>query len=189
MQIRAVQTLNTTEQDTILWLLESSKIFTVKSAYKGMKNLPAIATNIHRIWKFKIPPRIKVFAWLTYYDRILTTDNLAKRGWHLPGMCYLCRNASESVIHLFSECSFMLEFYSLVEQRIGKNKHNWRGILQKEEAHRWIVKKGGPKEDKELIVLAMFVGWRERCTRVFRDLTKTQMILLHEVQDMWSMYH
>ncbi len=34
------------------------------------------------------------------------TDNLSRRGWHGEGVCVLCSEGSETVDHLFSECSF-----------------------------------------------------------------------------------
>lgn len=71
-----------------------------------MKDQPINRVYIHWVWKNKVPPRMKVFAWLTFYDKTLTADNLAKRGWNLPSMCFLCRMANENVTHMFSECRF-----------------------------------------------------------------------------------
>lgn len=66
-----------------------------------MKNEPRYQVFIQRVWKMKVPPRFKVFAWLVYYKKILTAENLAKRGWNMPSMCVLCRQNDESIKHVF----------------------------------------------------------------------------------------
>lgn len=129
-------------------MLESNKSFSVKLAYLGMKNTPAIGFNIHRLWKYKVAPRIKVFAWLTYHNRILTADNLARRGWHLPSICFLCKRTCETVHHLFSECVIMLELYKEVEGRVTVQKHDWKVEFRRVEDKEWIVSKGGDKIHK-----------------------------------------
>lgn len=54
-------------------------VFTVKSAYTGLKEGPKIKTTISKIWKVKAQPRIKIFAWIAAQNKILTHDNLQKR--------------------------------------------------------------------------------------------------------------
>ena len=39
--------------------------------------------------------------WTVAWDRILTCDNLRKRGFVLAGWCCLCKAADESVDHFF----------------------------------------------------------------------------------------
>jgi hypothetical protein len=46
--------------------------------------------NNSKVWKLKIPLRIKVFGWYLQKGGILTKDNLAKRNKHGSKKCALC---------------------------------------------------------------------------------------------------
>ena len=60
--------------------------------------------NDHRkIWKGRVPPKIKIFMWLMANDAILTKDNLIKRKWVGNPKCYFC-DLDESINHLFFTC-------------------------------------------------------------------------------------
>ena len=183
------QALLDSVQDDAEWTLTTSGVFTVKSMYQGLKDEPYIGQDIHRIWKMKVPPRIKVFGWLTYYEKILTAENLQKRGWNLPSMCVLCRRQAETIKHLFSECVMSLEVYTTLTGKFRLPVRNWRMELQKEGAHHWIVQKKWDLKSKEILLLAMFICWRERCNRIFRDQSKNIQELVDEVQDQWSYAH
>lgn len=56
------------------------------------------------IWKTPAPPRISFFAWEAAKERILTLDNLMKRGFHLANRCTLCKVSSETCRHLLLWC-------------------------------------------------------------------------------------
>jgi zinc-binding in reverse transcriptase len=64
--------------------------FTVKSFYSFLQNTPVIKSQISNIWRLKLPPRVLLFTWLRLKNSILTTDNLRKRGWQIPSLCYMC---------------------------------------------------------------------------------------------------
>ena len=61
------------------------------------------------IWSIKIPLKIKLFIWLLFNDKILTRDNLAKRGWMGNDRCVFF-SSQETVIHLLFKCSYTEEF-------------------------------------------------------------------------------
>ncbi|OAY80269.1 hypothetical protein ACMD2_25137, partial [Ananas comosus] len=60
------------------------------------------------VWYSFAPPRVLFFMWLLHKDRILTLDNLRRRGWILTSRCELCLNAGEDIIHLFPQCSYFI---------------------------------------------------------------------------------
>lgn len=66
---------------------------------------------------------------------------------------------------------------------------DWRIILSDEGAHKWIVKKGEEKKTREVLLLAMFIFWRERCARIFRDQIQSAQDLVNEVQQQWNYVH
>ena len=53
-----------------------------------------------------LTPKINIFFWVMLQNRILTVDNLIKRGQKIPNRCILCKNHCESVDHLFLHCDF-----------------------------------------------------------------------------------
>jgi hypothetical protein len=62
-----------------------------------------------RIWNWDCPQKIKLFSWLLIEDKLLTWNNLNKRGWQGPGLCLLCRGNEESVfIYLSNALSLVL---------------------------------------------------------------------------------
>lgn len=64
--------------DVVFWNLGKNRRFSVKSVYDGLtKNDCGFFHK--RIWKGKIPAKIKIFLWLMSCGAILTKDNLHKR--------------------------------------------------------------------------------------------------------------
>jgi hypothetical protein len=61
------------------------------------------------IWKCKITPRIKFFAWLIILDRLNTRNMLVRRHFNVQpdSLCVLCADREEETIaHLFFQCDF-----------------------------------------------------------------------------------
>ena len=56
-----------------------------------------------RIWKLKIPLKIKIFLWFLKRGVTLTKDNLAKRNWQGNQQCCFCHE-NETIQHLFFDC-------------------------------------------------------------------------------------
>lgn len=91
--------------------------FSVKSLYKQMCN-SEINYPSQRIWKAKIPPKVKVFMWLIDQNAILTKYSLSKRNWHGDLRCKLCTK-HETINHLFFYCTMDKYVWSLVALVIG----------------------------------------------------------------------
>jgi hypothetical protein len=87
------------EPDRVSWLLTKSGTFSVKSMYSFL-----VAKKVNfpykSMWTLKLPLRIKVFCWLVIKNRILTKENLKKRGWKKVELCEFSDD-HETVEHLF----------------------------------------------------------------------------------------
>ena len=70
------------ERDKFKWNLDQADVFTVKSHYLGLMHQNIPYTN-KKLWKFKIPLKIKIkiFLWYLKQGVILTKHNLARRNW------------------------------------------------------------------------------------------------------------
>ena len=67
----------------------------------------------------KTPRRVAFFMWTVAWGRILTCDNLRKRGFVLVRWCCMCKDDDESVDHLFIHCRAARVFWSLVFRSVG----------------------------------------------------------------------
>lgn len=66
-------------EDTIRWTLTKHGNFTVKSFHRAL-SLQNVDFPHKKHWKFKVPLKIRIFIWLVIKNKILTKDNLHKRG-------------------------------------------------------------------------------------------------------------
>lgn len=96
--------LDTTEEDSIIWTLESSGEYSARSAY-AIQFAGNIQSNHPRvIWNVWASPRHKFFVWLLLQNRLWTAARLQLRGWDNNYFCVLCERNLETAHHLFFEC-------------------------------------------------------------------------------------
>ena len=65
--------------------------------------------------------KIKAFSWLVIKNRILTKDNLSKKGWKGAKHCEFC-DSIENVDHLFFSCSLSRFLWSIVGCSLGNQR-------------------------------------------------------------------
>jgi hypothetical protein len=81
----------------------------------------------HRsLWDWDLAPKIKLFTWLMMEDKILTWDNLQRRGWSGPSICGMCRQESETVLHMMLHCSFTQQVWNQI-LKVYKLNFSWMG--------------------------------------------------------------
>jgi hypothetical protein len=71
------------------------------------------------LWKAVAEQKMKFFAWLVFHDRVLTTDNMAKRGWECNPMCSFCYCQFETTTHLLCHCNYAEVVWNLVAVRFS----------------------------------------------------------------------
>ena len=100
--------------DKLCWKLHQSGNFDSRSFYHVLHTLVAVCFPWKSIWGVKAPQRVAFFMWTVAWGRILTYDNLRKRGHVLPSWCCMCKEAAETVDHLFLHCKMAREIWSFV---------------------------------------------------------------------------
>eukprot|EP00253_Pinus_taeda_P036032 PITA_36032 len=83
--------------------------YTVKSGYQYICNdtyQNPIWNHWQIIWKLEAIPKVKFFNWLLLKGKVLTAENLKKRGIIGPSICPNCCSAEEIIQHLFLDCPF-----------------------------------------------------------------------------------
>ena len=61
---------------------------------------PNVAFPSRSIWNPVIPPKIGFFTWEAFWDKVLTLDQLNRRGKVLANRCFLCEEDEETINHL-----------------------------------------------------------------------------------------
>eukprot|EP00253_Pinus_taeda_P031603 PITA_31603 len=140
-------------EDILRWGKSMKGSFTVKEAYYliGVQERMEINPEWKIIWEGKWWPKIALFAWLVGKDRILTWDNIQKRGLLGPSKCSLCNKENETQNHILNNCWYAVKIWNETRklyvgfmiwflwkernQRIFLDKHiepdeMWKGVLR-----------------------------------------------------------
>ena len=56
------------------------------------------------IWNSCVPLKVCVFTWEVWWGKVLTADQLKKRGFQLASRCPLCQKDEETLEHLLIHC-------------------------------------------------------------------------------------
>jgi zinc-binding in reverse transcriptase len=154
--------------DEAVWTRNTTWCFTVKSAYSFITDTPHVQECYSRIWEIKAPPRVQIFVWLTMRNKILTIDNLVKRGWVITNMCYLCRANLESVQHIFNECTFSSQLRNYIASTAPPIQENCPAYTSLASTTS-IIQGGGNIYWKQMEITTIFTIWKERCRRIFQE--------------------
>jgi hypothetical protein len=116
--------------DILRWGHSASSNFSVKEAYGIQCNHNnQQGDNIwSKIWRKELWPKVSTFLWLIIHNRILTWDNLRKRGFTGPSMCVLCQSQEETKEHLFNGCSYSQIIWDQGAQIMRRSNQNHGSI-------------------------------------------------------------
>jgi len=109
--------------DKWLWTLESSKVFTVRSAYKHLTTQPPLVSSVDAsfLWHKDVPLKVVLFVWRLFRDRLPTKDNLLRHGVidHTSKLCVSSCGFLESSNHLFIHCNFFGTVWQFIHRWLG----------------------------------------------------------------------
>lgn len=92
--------------NNIIWGVDSSGLFSVKSCYKEFmgEKLGMVDRKWDVIWRWKGPERVKFFLWIVGHDRLCTNSRRAKWCACDPS-CSVCQNQPETTTHVLRDCT------------------------------------------------------------------------------------
>lgn len=102
------------DQRSFIW--GSSKYSPSKFYNFLFEQLPTDAA-FKALWKSRMLPKLKVFLWLLFHDRLNTRDLMLRKSWHLESgpNCVLCMlQHLETRDHLFLDCQFAKECWEAI---------------------------------------------------------------------------
>ena len=103
----------------MVWTKSKDGKFAVKSLYKALEleSQGKFPTNV--IWNSWVPPRVGFFAWEATWNKVLTLDQIQRRGWPLANRCYLCLSEEETLDHLLLQCNVARILWHLLFSLFG----------------------------------------------------------------------
>eukprot|EP00253_Pinus_taeda_P033403 PITA_33403 len=121
------------------------------------------------IWEGKWWPKIALFAWLVGKERILTWDNIQKRGLLGPSKCSLCNKENETQNHILNNCRYAEKMWTETRKLYGKERRDPRDI--KSTIFLWNKEKFNCKVIKRAwdltVGFTIWFLWKERNRRIF----------------------
>ncbi|RVW20076.1 hypothetical protein CK203_114273 [Vitis vinifera] len=108
-------------EDRMLWKETKNEIFTVKSLYKSLVHSCSVSFPSNIIWSPYVPTKVSFFDWKAYWEKVLTQDQLKRRGWILANKCCLCCVEEETINHILVHCSKAKILWDLVFFFFGVN--------------------------------------------------------------------
>ena len=153
------------------WHLRKNGRFDIRSFYDALRDSPHVTFPWKSIWRTKAPGRVRFFVWLAAWNKILTCDNLTKRGYTLVSWCCMYKCTGETVDHLLIHCwvasllwSWILGVFGIswvLPQSVAELLFSWWNGLGCHESDVW-----------NLVPLClMWIVWKERNSRTFEELS------------------
>ena len=136
------------------------------------------------IWKARTEPNYRFFAWTLIHKKILTANNLTKRGWMDDPICKLCANDQETPTHLCKDCPFAKEVWELIKVWFGLtdlSSINTSGSIHN---YWWSCRRKVDKNQRRrfdgIIIYFWWNIWKERNRRTFqqRSSSPRQVVML-----------
>ena len=86
--------------------LEIEGKFSLTMAYHAITKNNRTVVNMDWLWKGNISPKIKIFLWLVWWDRLPTNKLLHHRNIIQSPLCPSCHSFEESSKHVLNECTY-----------------------------------------------------------------------------------
>ena len=104
------RSIKTTEGlDVLRWGYLEKGMFNIKETYNiRIGSHAEDGETWKKLWTLNLWPKVATFARMMVKGRILTGENLRKRGFQGPFRCCLCLQAEETTNHLLDSCPFSM---------------------------------------------------------------------------------
>eukprot|EP00253_Pinus_taeda_P029870 PITA_29870 len=127
--------------------------------------------------------KINLFIWLVHQRKILTWENLLKKGFSGPSKCHLCGSHEETVEHLLNLCPFSTKVWNWVASifrqidrdslSISNNLKNLRNNFSRNEIinKAWMLVPG----------FVIWNVWKERNKQIFKEKASEPQNIINQI--------
>lgn len=167
--------------------------YTTKAGYQHLCDsaFPQTIWNQWKlVWRAEAPPKVKFFFWLLLKGRILTAENLKKRGIMGPSRCPNCCQAEETIQHLFIDCQVVDDCWRQMasigevtwepKATIAETVYNWRKNCP------WKEKKSKITQRiwNTMPLTLVWRIWLARNIKVFQDKRSNTRVMCHKAKSL-----
>ena len=121
------------EDDGLGWAHERSGQYSVRSSYRLLKmeqseretdvaNEPSSSCEAfwwRKLWKLKIPPKIRIFWWRSIHNYLPSKQELKRRHVTQEDFCEVCGMQGESIYHIAFDCTIAKRFWQATKEITG----------------------------------------------------------------------
>ena len=165
------KSLSQLTDDRIWWNGAKDGIFSVKSSYDVLNIGGQHLVPVKMIWNPIVPTKVGFFVWEVWWGKILTMDQLKKRGHSLASRCPFCGQKEEDMEHLLIHCSKVWELWTTL---FSLSEGGWVcPYTVKELLMGWVwipLKKKEVKLWRAAPLCLLWAIWIERNKVVFEDM-------------------
>lgn len=177
-----------------MWLWTKDKEYSANSFYKIVISAGKTKWPYRFIWQLKIPPTVRVFAFLLLQGRLLTHDVMLHRGIHCESRCAVCQNCSmETSLHLFFRCSFSRRVWTRLNCLLGISIIHFGDSVQAIVDNSWSWCKNRCSRNKwgSYFFSICWYLWRGRNQKIFEDCVVDPDWMAHRARreaELWMKY-
>ena len=102
----AIQPLKiiSSREDKLILKGNTTGIYSAKLMYEVLKASSTMTFHVQSVWNSLVLLKVGFFTWEAVWGKVLTLDQLKRRGRPLASWYYLCENEEESIDHLLVQC-------------------------------------------------------------------------------------
>ncbi|KAJ7965493.1 Ribonuclease H [Quillaja saponaria] len=179
-QIKNIPLRRSRQEDRVVWHGTKDGCFFVKSAYNqilleqrqqhssGVSNFDGVWS---RLWRLKIPPKIKHFLWRGIKDTLPVQFNLLRRGIQVCKSCPNC-GSWESSMHALISCQGPRELWQQTNISFASNVEYLTSLIILI-LHDWEEQK-----IKKFTAISWSI-WKACCSRMFEDKVTPPTTQIH----------
>ena len=186
--------LQVDKDDSWIWTLESSNVFSVRSAYRFLIEHPVVDSpvTVSDLWHKDVPSKVVLFSWRLFCDRLPTKDNLHHRGVldSVSTFCVAGCDAVESSQHLFLHCNTFGSVCHFI--------YSWLGISAVVPAqvlahfNQFNISGGIVKKRRSISQVIWFATvweiWKERNNRLFNNKACSVIQVVDKIKSLAFMW-
>ena len=92
------------KEDKMIWRANANDCFRASTIFSSKEK--GASPLWSKAWIKGLIPKINIFYWILLHNKILTQDNLQKRGINAVNQCSLCKEGYEDMDYLFLSCNY-----------------------------------------------------------------------------------